>query len=394
MTGLAAGCRSALVVGLLVSLPALGQAAVSSGPGAILPVGPGAGHLNPGVEQRISGLLGQMTLDEKIDLIGGQNPFRMHGVERLHIPALQMADGPVGAHIPAPTIAYAGGIGLAASWDRQLANDIGVQLGRDTRSRGGAFLLGPGVNIYRSPTNGRNFEYFGEDPFLASAMTVGYIRGVQSEHVSATVKHFLGNNSEFGRHTTNSVIGERALREIYMPAFEAAVKQGHVGAIMDSYNLTNGAHMTQNGPLNIDVAKKQWGFEGIIMSDWNAVYDSVAAFNGGMDLEMPFASYFSQAKVHAALASGQVTQATLDDKVRRILRMADDFGWLDTPVFDPLIPRYNLAGKAVSRQAVLEGAVLLKNDGATLPLSKDAIHRLAVIGPNAALLQTTGGGSG
>ncbi|MGI4829416.1 MAG: glycoside hydrolase family 3 protein [Janthinobacterium lividum] len=390
VAGLVAGRGSALVLGLLVSLPALGQTAVSAGQ----PMGPAAGKLDPAVEQRVNGLLGQMTLDEKIDLIGGQNPFRMHGVERLHIPAFQMADGPVGAHIPAPTIAYAGGIGLAASWDRRLANDIGVQLGRDTRSRGGAFLLGPGVNIYRSPTNGRNFEYFGEDPFLASAMTVGYIEGVQSEHVSATVKHFLGNNSEYLRHTTNSVIGERALREIYLPAFEAAVKQAHVGAIMDSYNLTNGAHMTQNGRFNTEVAKKEWGFEGLIMSDWNAVYDSVAAFNGGMDLEMPFSNYFSQAKVHAALASGQVTQATLDDKVRRILRVADDFGWLHTPVFDPLIPRYNLEGKAVSRQAVLEGAVLLKNDNATLPLSKDSIHRLAVIGPNAALLQTTGGGSG
>lgn len=349
---------------------------------------------DPAVEQRVSGLLAQMTLDEKIDLIGGQNPFRMHGIPRLGIPAFQMADGPVGAHIPAPTIAYAGGIGLAASWDRQLAHSIGVQLGRDARSRGANFLLGPGVNIYRAPMNGRNFEYFGEDPFLSSAMAVGYIQGVQSEGVSATVKHFLGNNSEFGRHTTNSVIDQRALREIYEQPFEAAVKQGHVGAIMDSYNLTNGEHMTQNSRLNIDVAKGQWGFPGIIMSDWNAVYDTVAAFNGGLDLEMPFSMYFSREKVHAALDSGQVTTATLDDKVRRILRVAVAFGWLDRPQFDPTIPRYNLQGKAVSRQAVLEGTVLLTNSEATLPLKQAQIHRLALIGPNAALTQTTGGGSG
>ncbi len=155
--------------------------------------GPIAGKLDPAVEARVKTLLGQMTLDDKIDLIGGQNPFRMHGIEHLHIPAFQMADGPVGAHIPAPTVAYAGGIGLAASWDRTLARDIGVQLGRDSRSRGANFLLGPGVNIYRAPMNGRNFEYFGEDPFLASAMAVGYIEGVQSTGVSATVKHFLGN---------------------------------------------------------------------------------------------------------------------------------------------------------------------------------------------------------
>ena len=154
--------------------------------------------LQPAVETRVDGLLKQMTLDEKIDLIGGMNPFRMHGVERLGIPALQMADGPVGAHIPAPTIAYAGGIGMAASWDRGLAFDVGVQLGRDSRSRGAAFLLGPGVNIYRAPMNGRNFEYFGEDPYLASAMTVGYIEGVQSVGVSATVKHFLGITRSLG----------------------------------------------------------------------------------------------------------------------------------------------------------------------------------------------------
>ena len=351
-------------------------------------------ELDPAVEKRVEGLLKQLTLDEKIDLIGGQNPFRMHGVERLGIPALGMADGPVGAHIPAPTIAYAGGIGMAASWDRELAYALGQQLGRDARSRGAAFLLGPGVNIYRAPMNGRNFEYFGEDPYLASAMTVGYIGGVQSEGVAATVKHYLGNNSEFGRHTTDSVIGERALKEIYEPAFEAAVKEAHVGAVMDAYNFTNGAHMTQNGPLNLGVLKEEWGFKGVLMSDWNAIYDTVGAFNGGLDLEMPFSMYFSREKVHAALNSGAVTMVTLEEKCRRILRVDAEMGWLDKPVFDPDVPRYNLAGKAVSRRAVIEGAVLLENRAETLPLREGEIKRLALIGPNAALTQTIGGGSG
>ena len=211
-----------------------------------------------------------------------------------------MADGPVGAHIPAPTIAYAAGIGLAASWDDALAFRVGQQLGRDARSRGAAFLLGPGVNIYRAPMNGRNFEYFGEDPFLASNITVGYIRGVQQEHVSATVKHFLGNNSEYLRHDTDSVIDERTLREIYMPAFEAAVKTAKVGAIMDSYNLTNGEHMTQNKRLNVDVAKDQWHFPGIMMSDWVSTYNTAAAANGGLDLEMPFGVYFAPEKIASA----------------------------------------------------------------------------------------------
>ena len=219
------------------------------------------------VEKRVDDLVAKMTLDEKIDLISGDTPFRTHPIPRLNIPFFQMADGPVGAHIPAPTIAYAAGIGLAASWDKALALRVGQQLGRDARSRGAAFLLGPGVNIYRAPMNGRNFEYFGEDPFLASGIAVGYISGVQQEGVSATVKHFLGNNSEYLRHDSDSVIDERTLREIYMPVFEAAVKTAKVGAIMDSYNLTNGEHMTQNMRLNVEVAKDQWHFPGIIMSD-------------------------------------------------------------------------------------------------------------------------------
>ncbi len=350
--------------------------------------------LDPVIEARVSALLEKMTLDEKIDFIGGEHAFRMHAIPQLGIPAFQMADGPLGAHIPAPTIAYAGGIGLAASWDRDLAFAVGTQLGRDAKSRGGAYLLGPGVNIYRTPLNGRNFEYFGEDPFLGSAIAVGYIRGVQSEHVSATVKHFLGNNSEFGRHSTNSVIDERALREIYLPIFEASVKEAKVGAIMDSYNLTNGSHMTENSRLNIEVAKKEWGFAGIIMSDWNSIYNPVAAFNGGLDLEMPYSDNFSREHVHAELDAGQITEATLNDKVRRLLRVAISFGWLDHPQLDDTIPRYNLQGKAVSHRAVLEGAVLLKNDNHTLPLRADTLHKLAVIGPNAALVQTTGGGSG
>src|ERR1700731_4495692 len=197
------------------------------------------------VEKRVDDLLAKMTLDEKIDLISGDTPFRTHPIPRLHIPFFQMADGPVGAHIPAPTIAYAAGIGLAASWDDALALQIGQQLGRDSRSRGAAFLLGPGVNIYRAPMNGRNFEYFGEDPFLASGIAVSVIQGIQGQRVIATAKHFAGNNSEFARMTLSSDIDERTLREIYLPAFEASVKEAKVGAVMDAYNLVNGAYMTQ-----------------------------------------------------------------------------------------------------------------------------------------------------
>ena len=352
------------------------------------------GNNSKALEARVNGLIAEMTLDEKIELISGDTPFRTHPIPRLNIPYFQMADGPVGAHIPAPTIAYAAGIGLAASWDDALAFRIGQQLGRDARSRGAAFLLGPGVNIYRAPMNGRNFEYFGEDPFLASKIAVGYIRGVQQEGVSATVKHYLGNNSEYLRHDSDSVIDERALREIYMPAFEAAVKTAKVGAIMDSYNLTNGDHMTQNKRLNIDVAKDQWHFEGIMMSDWVSTYDTAAAANGGLDLEMPYGVYYAPEKIMPLLKDGTIAEATIDDKVRRILRVAAEFGWLDRPQLDIDIPRYNLEGRAASLQAALEGAVLLKNDNHALPLDKSTIKTIAVIGPTAAQTVMTGGGSG
>ncbi len=352
------------------------------------------GHDPRAVDKRVDDLVSKMTVDEKIELIGGDTPFRTHAIPRLNIPYFQMADGPVGAHIPAPTIAYAAGIGLAASWDDALTLRIGQQLGRDARSRGAAFLLGPGVNIYRAPMNGRNFEYFGEDPFLASGIAVGYIRGVQQEGVSATVKHYLGNNSEYLRHDSDSVIDERTLREIYEPVFESAVKTAKVGAIMDSYNLTNGQHMTQNKPLNVDVAKGQWHFPGIIMSDWVATYDTAAAANGGLDLEMPFGVYFSAEKMLPLLKDGTISQATLDDKVRRILRVAADFGWLDHPQLDINIPRYNLEGRAASLQGALEGAVLLKNDNQALPLDKTATKTIAVIGPTAVQTVMTGGGSG
>ena len=349
---------------------------------------------DPAIESRVNDLLSRMTLEEKIDLISGDTPFRTHAIPRLGIPYFQMADGPVGAHIPAPTIAYAGGIGLAASWDPDLAERLGRELGRDARSRGAVFLLGPGVNIYRAPMNGRNFEYFGEDPFLAARTAVGYIRGVQSQGVAATVKHYLGNNSEYLRYETDSIIDERSLREIYMPAFEAAVKQAHVGAVMDGYNITNGEHMTQNRSLDLDVLKQQWHFPGVLMSDWTSVHDTAAAANAGLDLEMPFGEYFSREKLEPLLANGTISQATLDDKVRRILRLAATFGWLDHPALDLSIPRYNLKGREVSLQAALEGTVLLQNTSALLPLNKETVKTIAVIGPTASQTLTTGGGSG
>jgi beta-glucosidase len=256
------------------------------------------------VDLRIDSLLKKLTLDEKIDLIGGVDDFYIRANEKIGLPRLKMADGPVGVRNYGPSTVF-GGIGLAATWDPDLAARIGATIGQDARARGVHFMLGPGVNIYRAPLNGRNFEYFGEDPFLASRIAIAYISGMQSQGVSATIKHFMGNNSEFDRHNTDSIIDERTMREIYLPVFEAAVKEAKVGAIMDSYNLTNGLHMTQNGYLNTDVAKKEWGFAGIMMSDWDATYDAVAAANGGLDLEMPRGKFYEPRDFVASRQSRQ-----------------------------------------------------------------------------------------
>jgi beta-glucosidase len=344
------------------------------------------------IDARAETLLKQLSLEEKIDLIGGVDDFYIRGIKHIGLPALKMSDGPFGARNYGPSTTF-GGIGLAATWDPELAERVGKTIGQDARARGVHFMLGPGVNIYRAPMCGRNFEYFGEDPFLASRTAVAYIEGMQSQGVSATIKHFMGNNQEFLRHDADSEIDERTMHEIYMPTFEAAVKEAHVGAIMDSYNLTNGVHMSQNGALNTDVVKKQWGFDGIIMSDWESTYDGVGAANGGLDLEMPSAKFMNRATLLPAIKSGKVSEATIDDKVRRILHTAIRFGWLDREQTDLSISLLNEPGDQVALEAARSGMVLLKNDGSLLPLDKTKIKSIAVIGPDAYPAQTVGGGS-
>ena len=345
------------------------------------------------VEQRVEAILSKMTLDQKIDMLGGQDDFYIRAYPELGLPRLRMADGPIGVRHGGPATTMAGGISLAASWDPALAAEEGTQIARDARAKGVHFMLGPAFNIYRAPMNGRNFEYMGEDPYLAGQIAVGYIQGMQSQGVSATAKHFMGNNSEFDRHNTDSIIDERTMREIYLPAFEASVKLGHVRSVMDSYNLTNGSHMTQNGYLNNDVLKKEWGFDGILMSDWTSTYDAVGAANGGLDLEMPSGKFLNREKLLPAIKQGTVTVATIDDKVRRILRVEIQFGWLDHEQTDLTISRYNREGDQVALQSAREGAVLLKNDANLLPLKKDAVKSILVVGPDAYPAVPVGGGS-
>jgi beta-glucosidase len=363
-----------------------------------------AGQIKTQLEARIDQSIAAMTLEEKISLISGGSVLGSTALPRLGIPAFRMGDGPIGAHDPSPSTAFAAGIALAATWDRDLAERIGVQIGRDSRSRGAAFLLGPGMNIYRAPMNGRNHEYFGEDPFLAGQMAAHYVDGLQSQNVAATIKHFVGNDSEFARFSSDTVVSERALREIYLPPFEAAVRQGHAAAIMDSYNKLNGIWMTEDAHLNTEVAKQQWHFDGLIMSDWIATHDGAAAANGGLDLEMPAPLYFNPETLLPAIKAGRVKESVIDDKVRRLLRVAARFGWI-TPAaagpgwisHDPLdnqIPRYNQQGREVALQGAIESATLLKNDGGLLPLDAAKFKNIAVIGPNANPGYATGGGSG
>lgn len=344
-------------------------------------------------ERRAEALLHSMSLEEKITLLGGMEVLYSHGLPRLHIPALRMSDGPVGVHDYGLTTAYPAGIALAASWDADLARRVGVSMGKDARARGVNFILGPGVNIYRAPMSGRNFEYLGEDPFLASQIVVPLIEGIQSMGVIATVKHFALNNEEYDRQKISSEVDERTLRELYLPTFEAAVREARAGAIMDSYNLINGVHATANFHLNDEIVKQEWGFDGIIMSDWAATHDGIAAANGGLDLEMPAGEYMTASVLIPAIKSGQVSQATIDDKVLRILREAIEFGFFDRDQTDTSIPLYNQESSQVALEEARGSMVLLKNKGNLLPFDRTRIKTVAVIGPDSFPAVPGGGGS-
>lgn len=348
---------------------------------------------SPAIEAQAKALLAKLSLEQKIELIGGVDEMFTHAQPAIHLPRLKMSDASVGVRTFGPTTAYAGGAALAATWDRDFARKLGESLGKDARARGVNFLLGPGVNISRSPVSGRNFEYLSEDPFLNAALAVPYIEGVQSQGVSATVKHYALNNQEYNRHNVDVEADERTMRELYLPAFEAAVTKGHVDAVMDSYNLINGSHATQNDFLNLNVLKGDWAFQGVLMSDWDATYDGVAAANNGLDLEMPSPRFMNTKVLVPAVQSGAVKEATIDDKVLRLLRVALHYGWLDRPQLDLDDPIYSSADRPVALRGALESITLLKNEGRLLPLDMAKIKTIAVIGPDAWPAVPGGGGS-
>ncbi len=341
-------------------------------------------------EAKIENLLKQLTLDEKILLIAGTG-FDTVEIKRLGIPAFHMTDGPVGVRI-APATSFPSGIGLAATFDPKIIYAVGKAIAQEAKAKNFNVLLGPAMDIQRVPQAGRNFESYGEDPFLASEMAVSYINGIQSENVVAVAKHFAANNQEENRHTINAIVDERTLHEIYFPPFRASVERGNVLAVMSSYNKLNGFYASENDYLLNEVLKKRWNFSGLVMSDWGAVHSTIPTIKNGLDLEMPTGEFLNNEAVKKALDAKEISESNIDEMVRRLLRVmilsgimdgkSAQNGSIDTPEH-----------RKITRDAATASIVLLKNENELLPIDKNKIRSIAVIGPNADKARIGGGGS-
>jgi beta-glucosidase len=345
------------------------------------------------LEQRVEDLLARLTDREKISLMAGGSAFATQAIARLGIPALSFSDGPNGVRSNAgtPTTVFPTGSALAATWSPELLRSVGEAIGREARALDIRVMLGPNVNIQRSPLAGRNFEAYSEDPYLAGRLGIGFVQGVQSQGVGTSVKHFVANEQEADRMRSNSVVDERTLREIYLLPFEMIVKEAHPWTVMASYNRLNGAYMSENNALIRGVLKGEWGYDGLLMSDWGAVHTTVEAANAGLDLEMPGPPHYFGAALVQATRNWQVEQPVIDDAARRVLRLVIRTGALDgNNTKGELRSDRN---RATALQVAREAITLLKNDGGLLPLDKSRIHTLAVIGPNADVPLYEGGGS-
>jgi beta-glucosidase len=350
------------------------------------------------MNQQVEALLNQMTLEEKISLAAGATFWTTVPVERLGIPALKVTDGPNGArggswNGDVTSASFPVGIALSATWNTDLITRVGQALAEESRSKGASVLLGPTVNIHRSPLNGRNFECYSEDPHLSARIAVAYIKGLQQNGVAACIKHFVCNDSEFERQSISSEVTERALREIYLPPFQAAVQEAGTWALMTAYNKVNGTYASENTYLLKEILKGEWGFDGLVMSDWFGTNSTVEAANAGLDLEMPGPARWMGADLLAAVRDGQVDEATLDDKVRRLLRLMIRVGALDNSGISPERAENKPEHHVLLREAAAESIVLLKNDRLVLPLDPAKINHLAIIGSNAKFAQIQGGGS-
>ena len=368
------------------------------------------------IEKRVEDALSRMTLREKINIIHAQSKFSSPGVPRLGIPELWCTDGPMGVR---PEVlwdeweqakwtndsctAFPSLTCLAATWNPEMARLYGKSIGEEARFRNKSVLLGPGVNIYRTPLCGRNFEYMGEDPYLASRMAVDYVKGVQSNGVAVCVKHFALNNNEINRHTSNPIVDDRTLYEIYLPAFKAAATEGGAWSFMGGYNLFRGEHASYNPILMNDILKGEWGWDGAVISDWGAVHDTRTAVTGGLDMEFgswtdgltggasnAYDNYWLADPYLKGIQEGTYSTKELDDKVRRVLRLTM------RTVMDRHRPFGSMGSDehvAACRQIGEEGVVLLKNDRQILPIDPAKTPRIAVVGENAIKMMTVGGGS-
>ncbi len=346
------------------------------------------------MSERTDKLVTELTVDEKAALAAGVDLWHGPGVERLGIPALKVTDGPSGARgeqwSGRPSANFPCGTALGATWNSELVHEVGRRLGVEARRKQAHALLAPTVNIHRHPLAGRNFECYSEDPFLTARMAVAYITGVQSQGVACTVKHFVANDSEFERMTISSEVDERTLREISLVPFEAAVVEAGVWALMTAYNRVNGPYCSEHAEL-IAMLRDEWGFDGLVMSDWFGTHSTVPAANAGLDLEMPGPPQFFGAKLADAVRAGKVSEAVLDDKALRLLALIERTGRLDDEPAEEVCLD-DPADRAVARRAAAESFVLLRNESAALPLAP-ALKTLAVIGPNAEAMVIQGGGS-
>ncbi|MBE6202295.1 MAG: glycosyl hydrolase [Rikenellaceae bacterium] len=374
-------------------------------------------YLNPDadIEERIEDALSRMTLDEKIAIIHAQSKFSSPGVPRLGIAEIWCTDGPHGIRPEVlwdeweqakwtndSCIAFPALTCLAATWNRQASDLYGVSIGEEARFRDKDVLLGPGVNIYRTPLCGRNFEYMGEDPYLAAQMVVPYVKGVQRQGVAACVKHYALNNEELHRHTVDVELSDRALYEIYLPAFKAAVIEGGAWSIMGSYNKYDGTYACHNDRLINHILKGEWGFDGVVISDWGGTHSTIEAIRNGLDLEFgswtdgltegasnAYDMYYMAQPYKRLIESGEVGTEELDDKVRRVLRLT--FRTAMNP-YKPYGAMCSEEHSAAARHIAEEGIVLLKNASNNLPIAADA-KRILVVGENAIKMMTVGGGS-
>ena len=375
-------------------------------------------YLNPNapVEERVEDALSRMTLEEKVGMTTAQSKFSSRGVPRLGIPEVWHTDGPHGIR---PEVlwdewdqagwtndsctAFPALINLAATWDKELSHLYGVSIGEEARYRKKDILLGPGINICRTPLNGRNFEYMGEDPYLAGQMVVPYVKGVQEQGVAACVKHYAVNNQEFQRTQSNSVVDDRTLYEIYLPAFKAAVVEGNAWSIMGSYNLYNGQFNCHNKKLLVDILKGEWGFDGVVVSDWGGCRDSEEAILNGLDIEMgtwtnglrgaasdSYRNYHMADPYLKGLREGKYTTKELDDKCRRILRLIFRTSMRPEPNYGRFVcPEHYQAAREISAA----GVVLLKNDNNALPLNVPEGGKILLVGENVVKKMVVGGGS-